>query len=464
MSAIKHPRLWPIVVLLLIGWLGGLPTSPAVQAQTTNATAQPVIGRLRFTDNEAARTGSFVLQIDPLTPPPAGSHYELWLRAGNSVPLLNLGTLKLTNQRVSANGRTNQPLLNTYDTLLVSVELDQAKHTTISSQIVLSATLPTAILTPVRQLFFASKLNNKGFLSGAAEQIQIAVQHSGFLNDALAKNDFAEAQRHAEHIVNILDGKDGILYSDLNRDGQIQNPGDGFGIRVYVADATEQIATAAKALNAASAQADHEQAQLARSALEDGQKRISQASEKTLQIFAADTVTEAQTFVGQLKPLLEETQTDIANASAASLQVVEFRFYAQPGAAVNATTPLPTKPNAPSTVMTTTVAPTAKAIVTNTVVLTPTTTPSPIPTLIATVIPTVIPSVIPTVIPTVTPTLKALPPPAAITQTTELTAGAVWTNPVDGGVYVYVVGGEFTMGADGAKAISPLEQPAHKVT
>ena len=37
-------------------------------------------------------------------------------------------------------------------------------------------------------------------------------------------------------------------------------------------------------------------------------------------------------------------------------------------------------------------------------------------------------------------------------------------NAVDGGVYVYVPGGEFTMGAEEATAVSDQEQPAHAVT
>lgn len=98
----------------------------------------------------------------------------------------------------------------------------------------LSSTLPVSLTTPLRQLFFASDLNYKGFLTGAVEQAQIVVQHAGFLHDALAKNDFAEARRHAEHVVNILEGEGGSHLWGLEPDGQTQNPGDGFGLLVYL--------------------------------------------------------------------------------------------------------------------------------------------------------------------------------------------------------------------------------------
>ena len=37
-----------------------------------------------------------------------------------------------------------------------------------------------------------------------------------------------------EHVVNILDGETGQFFGDLNLDGQMQNPGDGVGVRVYL--------------------------------------------------------------------------------------------------------------------------------------------------------------------------------------------------------------------------------------
>src|SRR5690606_15342503 len=40
----------------------------------------------------------------------------------------------------------------------------------------------------------------------------------------------------------------------------------------------------------------------------------------------------------------------------------------------------------------------------------------------------------------------------------------VWVNPVDGAEYVFVPGGEFTMGADAEDATAELEQPAHTVS
>src|SRR5204863_10012231 len=146
--------------------------------------------------------------------------------------------------------------------------------------IVLSSTLPATLLTPLRQLFFASKLNDKGFLTGAAEQIQIAGKHTGFLRDAVGGNDFTKAQLHAEHIINLLDGKTGPNYYDWNRNGRPENPGDGFGVRVYLEEAEHQLITTTAVLSTTSTMQDlQNHAQRALAAIKDGQAMVEEAEE-----------------------------------------------------------------------------------------------------------------------------------------------------------------------------------------
>ena len=41
-------------------------------------------------------------------------------------------------------------------------------------------------------------------------------------------------KRHAEHLVNLIDGQKGVHYGDADIDGRIEDPGDGTGLLVYV--------------------------------------------------------------------------------------------------------------------------------------------------------------------------------------------------------------------------------------
>ena len=75
--------------------------------------------------------------------------------------------------------------------------------------------------------------------------MDVAVEHDGFLRDEIAARNVVEIRRHAEHVVNILDGNDGANFGDHDGDGVPQNPGDGSGVRGYVLTAGEFIPSVA---------------------------------------------------------------------------------------------------------------------------------------------------------------------------------------------------------------------------
>ena len=255
----------------------------------------------------------------------------------------------------------------------------------VSQQIVLSSTLPVSLTTPLRQLFFESELNDKGFLSGAVEQAQIVAQHAGFLHDELAKNNFAEARRHAEHVVNILEGEGGFTYGDLNRDGQTQNPGDGFGLLVYLRETESLVGAGLGTLDATIIPpAQLEQVESMVTTLANDHALAAEAVENTVKVFASDTVTEAQAFADELRMLVGEIRDDVANVYTTTLQLAEYRFYAQPSALVATSTPTkqPTATKPPTATATKLPTPTA----TNTV--TPTLTNIATPSATNTVAPT----------------------------------------------------------------------------
>ena len=84
----------------------------------------------------------------------------------------------------------------------------------------------------------------EGLLLNAQAQAEMAVNHFSYLQDSLAGDDLVMALTHAEHVINILEGEDGLLFGDNNRDGKTQNPGDGIGVRVYLSRAGEQVMSA----------------------------------------------------------------------------------------------------------------------------------------------------------------------------------------------------------------------------
>ncbi|MGH2535125.1 MAG: plastocyanin/azurin family copper-binding protein [Thermomicrobiales bacterium] len=65
--------------------------------------------------------------------------------------------------------------------------------------------------------------------------------HAVELEDAAGRDNFPSVKRHAEHLVNLIEGNRGLHYGDVDLDGRIEDPGDGTGLLVYV----ERVAAAA---------------------------------------------------------------------------------------------------------------------------------------------------------------------------------------------------------------------------
>lgn len=73
--------------------------------------------------------------------------------------------------------------------------------------------------------------------------------HSNELKNAVGRASDPAVRRHSEHIINVLVGKSSPDYGDLDRDGIVEDPGDGTGMLNYV----QMIRDYAAANNAAAA-------------------------------------------------------------------------------------------------------------------------------------------------------------------------------------------------------------------
>lgn len=429
------------LLLFLLSVFGGAAPAHAQSTKPTTATTQS-IGTLIFTDSAETPSSAFALNLSGLTAPPAGSHYELWLHS-TETPTLLLGKVAFSNGKGTLRGDKTTNLMG-YDRASISLEDDQKDQTAISDQIVLSATRPAA-LQPLLEQFLALTYGAdpdagaaSGFVTAARQQTQISVKHTGFLRDALGETDMPQARRHTEHIINILDGKNGFMFGDLDRDGQQQNPGDGFGVRAYLDEAhASALALVALTKEEAAFQGQQVTATQLLAALEQGQALVSSSFENALQIFASDTITEANTHAQDLTAVIDDLAAQIETAYTLSLQLATFTFQApisvsRPTATITPTpSPAPTRTASPTRSLT--LRPTATQTTTNT------------------------PVVEPTVRSPGTSTVKS----AVVLS---ITVGQSWRHPADGALYIYVADGDFTMGSTAETAASPREEPQQVVS
>jgi plastocyanin len=96
----------------------------------------------------------------------------------------------------------------------------------------MSGQLPPKALIHIRHLLVSFDATPKkiGLEVGLRGQVDVVHQHAEFMRDAQAAGDLASVKLHAEHLVNIIEGAKGANYGDLNKDGKVTNPGDGFGL------------------------------------------------------------------------------------------------------------------------------------------------------------------------------------------------------------------------------------------
>ncbi|HEY3344270.1 MAG TPA: cupredoxin domain-containing protein [Anaerolineaceae bacterium] len=71
----------------------------------------------------------------------------------------------------------------------------------------------------------------------AADDLQI---HADEMAQAVDRGNLETAKRHAEHIINLVAGKNGAGYGDADHNGVVEDPGTGVGLLTYLAQAGDE--------------------------------------------------------------------------------------------------------------------------------------------------------------------------------------------------------------------------------
>lgn len=336
-----------------------VPTEEPTLEATAEPTAVPVaepaaerLGILRFRDSEGARAGNFQLLLEGISPAAAGTHYELWLEddSGNT---FNLGEFAVEGN-VNFSEDTAEDLLGSYSSAFISIEPDGAADGEIGP-VAFEGVIPSESLLHIRHVVtsFPSNPDGKAFLLGTEEQLLLGIEHAGLLLDALASDDLGEAQQHAEHVINILDGEAGSDFGDLDGDGTAQNPGDGFGVRGYLEGAKEHAQLAADAAGATEEVKLHAEHVIISS--DNALASLEATIEEALRVIASDSAAEAQPAADELAGLLDiafngqdangdgaiapiEDEGGLVTAYEHALNMGSFEFFVvgEAGAAVSA--------------------------------------------------------------------------------------------------------------------------------
>lgn len=208
---------------------------PPITLLQEDAPQRTVVGLVSFFDSTAPGDSVAVL-LEGLTTPAAGALWAAWLidsRAGTSFPIGEVrpddgGRISL--QFTDPEGRN---LLELYDGFQITEEPQFDDDPTPGTVLYGGQQAPEA-LSLIRAIAGASENAPNPYGLGARRHTEEMLRHVAHVTTAYEFLSIADAQRHAEHIVNLLEGEEGEAYGDLDGAHGVQNPGDGYGIIPYV--------------------------------------------------------------------------------------------------------------------------------------------------------------------------------------------------------------------------------------
>jgi plastocyanin len=225
------------------------PPEPTPQPTPAELPAEPLgpqaVGFGAFRD-EAARSDAFDLQVSGL--PSVEGDLHAWLTGGSQ--FMDLGRLEpdpTGNATFTYVSATGENLLATYSGFYISVEPPGSVPQGPSAQVLLGSSLAPDVLGPVRQLLVESEAPEATpYALGLIHLTEELFRHAKAVNGAAVVGDFDGMNRHIEHMLTLVQGQGGEHYRDFDNNGEIQDPGDGYGIVRY-ADAVAAQAQAAAA-------------------------------------------------------------------------------------------------------------------------------------------------------------------------------------------------------------------------
>jgi zinc ribbon protein len=252
-----------IVVLLIIVVASGafvlLTRNHPTPAPTGNPTANvgagtvtsagTVSGTVAFTDSHNGHTNALKIIINGLKTPPAGSQYDAWLQNTGNENALPLGPLTAQqDQTFTLDFAGARNLLGEGNKIIVTQE--QGTVSLPTGNVVLSGTFPPQAFVHIKHLLFSffNTPHQIGLLVGLLNQAQKLDAQALILQNAVTSQNTLAIQCAAQSINNMIEGAHGPhsrLLPGACANVNVNDTSDGYGLNLYVANASQHASLAA---------------------------------------------------------------------------------------------------------------------------------------------------------------------------------------------------------------------------
>lgn len=180
------------------------------------------------------------INLSGVQSPPAGFDLQAYLLDGDNGAFC--GKLTVNNGNVNAVKEfPDRNLVESYNNFRLMWERPLFETTTPPDPLALIRLVTTEASDPPKKI---------GYGVGLVQEAQMMLAHANFARAAALANNRGEARTHAEHVLNILYGKNDPRHQDYNGDGTAENPGDGFGLLPYAARMRTNMVYAAESAGA----------------------------------------------------------------------------------------------------------------------------------------------------------------------------------------------------------------------
>lgn len=216
-------------------------SSPDAQTSTAETTSlAPIenpsgpVGLLRFQDGTAP-ADKVTITTTGMPLPPGGSQYEAWLIEDEGEQRISIGFMNFDQDNkgsLTFTDKEGRNLVGQYHALEITVEPNPDNNPNPSNDVASSMILPSNGYKHVRHLLFlyGATPNQTSLISGLDADTELINQSAAEMLAAFESGDEATVRLHAEKMLNTITGNQSEDYKDWNKDGNTDDPSDGFGL------------------------------------------------------------------------------------------------------------------------------------------------------------------------------------------------------------------------------------------
>jgi hypothetical protein len=213
--------------------------TPTVSVSDTPIVGIPVTmgsgSVLHFQDGHAMLDQATLI-AQGMPAPPAGSQYKVWLLGGEE--RLPLGILRVDGSgkgELTFNNPQDRNLLGTYSGVEITIEQSPGPDPSGATNTAYAYALPEAGLAYMQRLLvsFPETPGEGGLIHGLTSSTQLINEAAREILNEHKSGDENNVKKNAEAIMNLLVGNKSPDHKDWNGDGQLTDPGDGYGFLLY---------------------------------------------------------------------------------------------------------------------------------------------------------------------------------------------------------------------------------------